>query len=76
MKEERKRLYLLAASNLGENTDTLLCEAIRRFFEKNYDVRVTFEVFPQGYNVVIEKVPLKIKGSEEVPELTPFQSKP
>ncbi len=27
--------YLLVTSNLGQNTDLILCEALRRFFEKN-----------------------------------------
>ncbi len=46
--------YVLVTSNLGQNTDLLICEAVKRFFERNYGVKVSFEVFPQGYSMLIE----------------------
>jgi hypothetical protein len=63
VKKGEERVYLLVTSNLGENTDTLLCEALRRFFEKNYSVNARFEVFPQGYSIILEEKRKKeIKG--------------
>ena len=60
--------YLLVTSNLGQNTDLILCEALRRFFEKNYNVKVTFEVFPQGYSLFVrDKEPdFNISGNRKV----------
>lgn len=58
LKRDDAGYYLLVTSNLGQNTDLILCEALRRFFELNYSVKVTFEVFPQGYSLFIrEKEP-------------------
>jgi hypothetical protein len=54
VREGEDGIYLLVTSNLGQNTDTIICEALRRFFEKNYPVKVSFEVFPQGYSVFIK----------------------
>lgn len=55
LKKGEKGYYLLVTSNLGQNTDLIICEAIRKFFESNYNVTVTFEVFPQGYTLFIQK---------------------
>lgn len=58
LKRDDAGYYLLVTSNLGQNTDLIICEALRRFFELNYSVTVTFEVFPQGYSLFIrEKEP-------------------
>ncbi|WP_290598143.1 MULTISPECIES: hypothetical protein [unclassified Archaeoglobus] len=58
LKRDDTGYYLLVTSNLGQNTDLIICEALRRFFELNYSVTVTFEVFPQGYSLFIrEKEP-------------------
>ena len=58
LKRDNAGHYLLVTSNLGQNTDLIVCEALRRFFELNYNVKVTFEVFPQGYSLFIrEKEP-------------------
>jgi len=46
--------YLLVTSNLGRNTDIIICEIIRNFFERNFPVRVSFEVFSQGYSIFVE----------------------
>ena len=58
LKRDNAGHYLLVTSNLGQNTDLIVCVALRRFFELNYNVKVTFEVFPQGYSLFIrEKEP-------------------
>ncbi|MBO8180310.1 MAG: hypothetical protein H0Z19_07505 [Archaeoglobus sp.] len=74
LKRDDAGYYLLVTSNLGQNTDLILCEALRRFFELNYSVKVTFEVFPQGYSLFIrEKKPksgiLENAGVKATPKL-------
>ena len=68
LKKDDAGHYLLVTSNLGQNTDLIVCEALRRFFELNYNVKVTFEVFPQGYSLFVrEKEPkLEISDTTEV----------
>ncbi|MCS7144208.1 MAG: hypothetical protein NZ879_04225 [Archaeoglobaceae archaeon] len=48
---DNRGYYLLVTSNLGKNTDIIVCEAIRKFLERNFQVRVFFEVFSQGYSI-------------------------
>ncbi|MEM0214431.1 MAG: hypothetical protein QXI54_00545 [Archaeoglobaceae archaeon] len=54
LKTDNRGHYLLVTSNLGKNTDIIVCEAIRRFLEKNFNVKVSFEVFSQGYSIFAE----------------------
>lgn len=54
VKNDNKGYYLLVTSNLGKNTDIIVCEAMRRFLEKNFPVKVSFEIFPQGYSIFAE----------------------
>jgi len=51
---DERGYYLLVTSNLGRNTDIIICEILRRFLEKNFSTKVSFEVFPQGYSLFIE----------------------
>ena len=54
LRTDEKGYYLLVTSNLGKNTDIIVCEAIKRFLEKNFPLKVSFEVFSQGYSIFTE----------------------
>ncbi|MEG9194381.1 MAG: hypothetical protein V6S10_03525 [Candidatus Methanoglobus sp.] len=51
---DERGYYLLVTSNLGRNTDIIICEILRGFLERNFAAKVSFEVFPQGYSLLIE----------------------
>lgn len=67
---DERGYYLLITSNLGRNTDIIICEILRRFLEKNFPTKVSFEVFPQGYSLFIEPKDL------EEHELAALQQEP
>ncbi len=69
---EERGYYLLVTSNLGRNTDIIICEILRRFLEKNFLAKVSFEVFPQGYSLFIE--PKDVERREIVALQQEFQS--
>jgi len=65
IKRDEVGYYLLVTSNLGQNTDLIICEALRRFFEVNYNVKVTFEVFPQGYIIYVIEDDSKLEVADK-----------